>query len=414
MAQTAIFRDVRVADFAWVGVGPMASQNLALYGADVIRIESALRPDTFRNGGPYPPGPRTLDSGAYFGNYNQNKRGITLNLATEDGRCLAREVVATADVVTESFTAGTMAKFGLDYAALRAVRPDIVMISMSMAGHGGPWERFAAFGLNLQAQVGFTHLTGWPDRPPAGTGVAYTDWVATHVAAATLLAALDHRRRTGEGQWIDLSQLEASLYALDATLLDAGANGRDMARVGNRHPFHAPHGIYPCALEDEPPSGSEETRWIALACTGDSEWRALRDALPEARLAGDPRFATLLGRLENQDALDAALAAATRSMPIDDLEARLRAAGVSCSRVATVADVQHDPQLWQRQHFSELVHPVLGSLTWDLPAYRLREHPRPPVRPAPLLGQDNAAVIGELLGHGDEALAALVAEGALT
>ena len=414
MQATPIFRDVRIADFAWVGVGPMASQNLALYGADVIRVESALRPDTFRNGGPYPPGPRTLDSGAYFGNYNQSKRAITLNLGSEEGRRLARELVATADVVTESFTPGTMAKFGLDYAALRAVRPDIVMISMSMAGHGGPWQRFAAFGLNLQAQVGFTHLTGWPDRAPTGTGVAYTDWVATHVAASTLLAALDHRRRTGEGQWIDLSQLEASLYALDAALLDAGANGGDMTRQGNRHPFQAPHGVYPCALEAEPPPGCEETRWIAIACRNDVDWRALCAALPEAGLGDESRFATLLGRLENQDALDDRIAAATRAASIDDLEARLLAASVPCSRVATVADVQHDAQLWHRQHFSELVHPVIGALSWDLPAYRLREHPRPSVRPAPLLGQDNAAVVGDLLGHADAELAALVGGGALS
>jgi benzylsuccinate CoA-transferase BbsF subunit len=414
MQPSAIFAGTRVADFAWVGVGPMASQNLSLYGADVIRIESALRPDTFRNGGPYPPGQRTLDSGAYFGNYNQSKRGITLNLASEEGRRLARELIAVSDVVTESFTPGTMAKFGLDYAAVRAIRPDAVMISMSMAGHGGPWRRYSAFGLNLQAQVGFTHLTGWPDRAPTGTGVAYTDWVATHIAASALIAALDQRRRTGEGQWIDLSQLEASLYALDATLLDASANGISATRAGNRHPYHAPHGVYPCLLEENAPAGSEETRWIAIACTDAAQWQALCGALSAAGLGNEPRFATLLGRLEQQDTLDERIAAATAREAVDALERRLQAAGVPCSRVATVADVQGDAQLQARGHFSNLVHPVVGELSWDLPAYRLREHHRPAVRPAPLLGQDNFAVISSLLGRSGDELAAALSSGALS
>lgn len=413
MQPALVFAGLRVADFAWVGVGPMASQNLSLYGAEVVRVESSLRPDTFRNGGPYPPGPRSLDSGAYFGNYNQSKRSITLNLGTVEGRRLARELIAVSDVVTESFTPGTMAKFGLDYPAVRAIRPDIVMISMSMAGSGGPWTSYAAFGLNLQAQIGFTHLTGWPDRAPAGTGVAYTDWVATHVAAGVLLAALDHRRRTGEGGWIDLSQLEASLYALDAAVLDAAANGSDLARIGNRHPYHAPHGVYPCALEAGAPDGSEPVRWLAIACTSDAHWRALCGALPEAGLADEPRFATLLGRLAHQDALDQRIAAATAPLAIDAAERRVQAAGVPCSRVATVADVEHDTQLLHREQFNRLTHPVIGELTWDSPAYRLREHPRPAARPAPLLGQDNDAVVCGLLGHNDAEFVRLIAEGAL-
>src|SRR5947209_7804096 len=235
----------------------MAAQNLAFYGAGVIRVESARRPDSFRSSGPYPAGSTGYDRSAYWANYNRNKLGMTINLGSPRGRALALELIAVSDVVTESFTPGTMGRLGLDYETCRRVRPDLVMISMSLAGQDGPWAGYRGYGLILQAQAGFTHLTGWPDRPPAGTGVAYTDWVATHFAATALIAALDHRRRTGEGQYIDLSQLEASVYGLDAAVLDAAVNHRDLSRRGNRHPAAAPHGVYPCALEPEPPPGSE-------------------------------------------------------------------------------------------------------------------------------------------------------------
>ncbi len=414
----AVFAGVRVADFSWVGVGPMAAQNLAFYGAEVIRVESEHRPDTFRSGGPFREGTTGYDRSAYWANYNRNKKGMTINLANPAGRRVARELIAVSDVVTESFTPGAMQRLGLDYDACRLIRPDVVMISMSLAGQDGPWAAYRGFGLILQAQAGFTHLTGWPDRPPAGTGVAYTDWVATHFAATALIAALDHRRRTGEGQYIDLSQLESSVYGLDAAVVDALVNGAlakdtGAARIGNRHQWAAPHGVYPCALEADPPAGSEATRWCAITVFDDGQWQALCRALPEAGLDAEPAFRTLLGRRDNETLMNERIGSATAVIPVHELERRMRAVGVPCSRVATVADVEEDEQLRHRGHFAFSDHPIIGRLDYDAPAYRLSAAPLSPDRRAPLMGEHNAELCGGLLGYDADALATLVAEEAL-
>ena len=264
-----LFRGVRVADFSWVGVGPNSTQMLAWHGAEVIRVESTLKLDTFRSGGPRPEGERSPDGSAYWANHNRDKLGVQINLRTPGGLAAAKRLIAVSDVVTESFTPGFMARIGLDYEAVRAIKPDVIMMSMSMEGQYGPHAQFRGFGLILQAAAGITGFTSWPDRPPTGTGVAYTDWVAMHFAASSLLAALDHRERTGEGQYIDLSQLEATTYALDGELV-AALNGGEVATAnGNRHREAAPHGVFACRGED---------RWCAIAVMSDDQWARLCEA----------------------------------------------------------------------------------------------------------------------------------------
>ena len=316
----------------------------------------------------------------------------------------AKRLIAVSDVVTESFTPGFMARVGLDYEAVRAIKPDVVMMSMSMEGQYGPHAQFRGFGLILQAAAGITGFTSWPDRPPTGTGVAYTDWVAMHFAASSLLAALDHRERTGEGQYIDLSQLEATTYALDGALVAALNGGSETIANGNRHPEAAPHGVFACRGDD---------RWCAIAVMSDAQWLRLCEAVERGDWAADEGLREAVGRKHREDEIEAGLAAWCGERTAEEAQERLQAAGVPAHLVATMADVQHDPQLRARGHFWETDHAVIGPLTYDGPAYLLSETPAGPNKPAPLLGQHTEQVFRELLGYSEEELAELVVSGAL-
>lgn len=396
------FRGIRVADFAWVIAGPLATQYLAVHGADVIRIESRGRPDVLRAGGPFVGGEPGPDSSTYYASVNQGKRAITLNLRDPRGVALACRLIATCDVVTENFTPGTMEKLGLGYEAIRAVRPDVIMISMGLAGQTGPERHYKGFGTVIQGSAGITHLTGWPDRPPTGTGVAYTDFVASHMAAYAILCALEYRRRTGRGQYIDLSQQEASLYMLDAALLDYAVNGHEQTRQGNRHPSAAPHGAFPCRGEDA---------WVAIAVYTDVHWRALKAVMGEPGWAQEARFATFLGRKTHENELEALLGAWTAEFEAETCARLLRAAGVPAAVVANAHDLHTDVQLAHRGHFIALGHPVIGDFLFDALSYRLDGiRPNPP-RAAPLLGQDNVSVYRDLLGLSREEYCELEAAG---
>ncbi len=399
-----LFKGIRVADFSWVGVGPNSTQVLAWHGAEVIRVESSLKLDTFRGGGPRPAGDGSPDGSAYWANHNRDKLGVQINLRSPGGLEAAKRLIAASDVVTESFTPGFMKRIGLDYESVQAINPDVVMMSMSMEGQYGPHAQFRGFGLILQAAAGITGFTSWPDRPPTGTGVAYTDWVAMHFAASALLAALDHRERTGEGQYIDLSQLEATTYALDGALVAALNGGAATVADGNRHPEAAPHGVFACEGED---------RWCAIAVMDDEQWPRLCAAVGREDWAADAGLREAAGRKAREDELEAGLAAWCGVRSAEEAQERLQAAGVPAHLVATMADVQHDPQLQARGHFWETDHPVIGPLTYDGPAYLLSETRAGPRNPAPLLGQHTEQVFREVLGYGEEELAELVVSGAL-
>ena len=401
-----IFDGLRIADFAWVGVGPNATMQMAFHGAEVIRVESSHRPDTFRSGGPRPAGDRTLDASAYFAKFNRGKRSVAINLAHQRGAEVARRLIASADIVTESFAPGFMNRIGLSYEDVRQIKPEIIMCSMSMEGQTGPHAKFRGFGLTLQATAGVTGVTGWPDRPPVGTGVAYTDWVATHVAIIGILAALDHRRRTGEGQYIDLSQFEASTLVLDAGVLDAANTGRVAHPLGNRDRRYAPHGVYPC-VDDE--TGGD--RWVAIAVTSDEQWRCLARAMERSDWLESPQLGNAQERLAAQDQLDAEIAAWTSQRTVGEVEQTLQAVGVPAHRASTVRDAHEDPQLEHRQHWWPSDHPVIGELSYESPSWRFSQTPPPPPRRAPLLGEDSEYVYRELCDYSEEELHQLMLEG---
>ena len=401
-----LFDGVRIADFAWVGVGPNATMQMAFHGAEVIRVESTHRPDTFRSGGPRPAGDHSLDASSYFAKFNRGKRSVAINLAHERGAEVARRLIASADIVTESFAPGFMDRLGLNYEEVRKIKPDVIMCSMSMEGQTGPHARFRGFGLTLQATAGVTGVTGWPDLPPVGTGVAYTDWVATHVAIIGILAALDHRRRTGEGQYIDLSQFEASTLVLDAGVMDAANTGRVASPLGNRDLRFAPHGVYPCADDH---TGSD--RWVAIAVTSDDQWRRLALIMDRQDWLESDELCHATGRLAAQDAVDDGITRWTSQRTVDEVERELQAVGVPAHRASTVRDVHEDPQLAHRNHWWPSDHPIIGEMSYESPPWRLSATPPPMPRRSPLLGEDSEYVYRELCGYSEAEFHQLMVDG---
>ena len=381
-----VFEGIRVADFAWVGVGPLVSKYLADHGAEVIRIESSVRPEPLRRAPPFVNDTPGLDNSGYYADFNSSKKCVSLNLQHPDGVKIAKRIVEHCDIVTESFTPKAMRAWGMTYDDLCEVRPDLIMISMPMYGLTGPWSMWQGYGHVLQAAAGISHMTAYPGEEPIGTGVAYTDFLVPHFAASALLAALDHRQRTGEGQNIDFGQMEAAIHATETMVLDYTVNGREQQALGAGHPDHAPYATYQCA-----PRGDDDDRWIAITVTNDTELRALAD------VASQPSWTTM-----STDALDDEIAAWTRSQQAEDLMHRLQRAGVPAGVVQTPEDLRNDPQLAHRGHYWMLDHPTMGHRAYDGPSFRLSETPAELTKAAPLLGEDNEKVYKEIIGMSDE------------
>jgi benzylsuccinate CoA-transferase BbsF subunit len=400
MATTLPLADVKILDIMWVMAGPAGTRLLADYGPTIVRVDSQRRIDTARTLQPFfkrKPGP---DNSALFQNLNAGKYGVSIDLTKEAGREVIRDLVRWADVVTESFSPRAMKGWGLDYESLRKIKPDIIMISSCLMGQSGPWAKFAGFG-NLAAAIsGFFNLVGWPDRPPAGPFSAYTDYVSPRFTAIAILAALEHRRRTGQGQYIDQSQAEASLHFLTPALLDYTVNGRVQGGMGNRDFEMAPHGIYPAAGED---------RWLALAVQTEQQWSALCSVMGKTSLTNDVRFATHEARRQHQDELDDIISAWTKTQDRFVLEEMLQARGVAAGAVRTVHEQAADPQLQHRKHFVPVEHATLGTVTVEGSRFRMSRTPAEVKRAAPTWGQDNQYVLEQILGYSEEKITELVA-----
>ncbi|WP_179137438.1 CaiB/BaiF CoA transferase family protein [Candidatus Entotheonella palauensis] len=398
-------RHVRVLDLTWYATGPIGTKYLADHGAEVIKVESALRPDGLRQAPPWQGSYDDLNSSQFFANYNTGKRSISLNLATTEARQLVKRLVREwADVVVESFTPGTMAKWGLDYNALRRLKPNLIMLSTCMQGQTGPHAHYAGFGNMLASLCGFYHVTGYPDSGPMPVYGAYTDFVACRFVGLALLAALSYRRRTGEGQYIDLSQYEASLHLLAPTLLDYAANGNLAERQGNRHATAAPHGVYRCKGED---------RWCAIAVTTEEEWQAFCAVLGHPAWTRRRRFATLAARLQHVEQLDRRVEAWTQTLPSLTVMTLLQEAGVPAGVVQNGADLYRDPQLHHRGFFVDLEHARMGWVLYEGHQFHLSTNPGALWSPAPLLGEHTHVVLRDLLRLPAVEIARLEAQGVL-
>jgi benzylsuccinate CoA-transferase BbsF subunit len=335
---------------------------------------------------------------------NPNKRSVSIDLSKPEGIELALRLVDWADVVSENFSPRAMAQWGLDYESLRRRKPDLVMVSSCLFGQTGPQRMYPGFGGQGSALAGFNHMTGFPDREAVGPYGTITDSLSPRYVAVLIAAALRHRRRTGQGQYIDVSQIETGVYSLAEMMVRYSARGEVMERAGNDDERAAPHGVYPCRGDD---------RWIAIAVFSDPEWRLLRRQLGNPPFSQDPRFDALAGRLLHRAELDEYLARATREHDAALLAERLQAAGLEAGPVQGLADVLADPQLAHRGHFRILRHEPLGELAFETSGFRLSESPPVLATPGPNLGQHNDEVLRGLLGLSDEELRRLSALGVL-
>lgn len=406
---------VRILELGMVFVLPYAITPLAALGADVVKVEAAARPDQVRWGPPPDNTPREdgYNHGAHFQSLNRNKRGITIDLTKPQGRDLFLRLVAVSDVVAENFTPRVLHNLGIDYDQLRAVNERIILLSSSGFGQSGPWKDYRAYGPNTEAVDGLMHLTGYPDGPPVrggagGLGVAFTDAAGAFYGTYAVLAALEYRERTGEGQWLDLSHYEAGVTTISEALLDYTFNGRVQGRIANRHPSRAPQGVYPCAGQD---------RWVAISVADGGQFRALSEIIGHPEAGADPRFTTLTSRQAHHDLLDEMIAAWTRNLAAEEVVRQVQGAGIEAATVATPRDVWTDEQLQHRRFFQMVPPPAsapeIGPRPHLRPAWRMSVSPATTRRRAPEFGEHTDEVLVEYLQITAEEIADLEENGVI-
>ena len=396
----------RIVDFGTAWAGPMATQLLADMGAQVVKVESRVRMDGLRLGRPIigediAGGDRGLwpELQPAFHSLNRNKMGITVNIKRSEGVALIKELVSCSDVVLNNFSAGAMKRAGLAYQDLRAVRPDVIVVSMPAAGDGGPLGSILSYAPIIQALSGFASLVGYPQEPLVGqVQSAWSDAVAALHAALATVAALRHRHLTGEGQHIEVSQLSATTALLGEPLMDYSMNARTATPQGNLSDEFAPHNNYPCAGED---------RWVAIAVRTEQEWLAFCGAIGHPEWVQDPRFQDRESRARNHAELDPLVAKWTRQSTPQEATESLQKAGVSAMPLMNIADQFEDPYFHERQAFIETEHPHVGAeWLYGLP-FLFSDIAGGIQRHAPLLGEHNRYVFGELLGVSEEELGRL-------
>ncbi|WP_417626535.1 CaiB/BaiF CoA transferase family protein [Pararhodobacter aggregans] len=383
---SGIFAGLKVADFTWAAAGPIVTKQLADNGATVIKVESFKHPDSIRLGGPFIDDKPGINRSGFFADFHSSKLGISVDMSNPAAIEIIRPLIEWADVVAESFRPGVMKKWGLDYASLKAINPRIVMLSSSLYGSEGPWARHPGYGAQGQALAGIHGMTGWPDRPPAMPKGAYSDSVSPRYALSALVAALIHREKTGEGQHVELSQIEATAQLLAPELLVYQVTGEEMTRAGDAKPGSVLHGVFPCQGEE---------RWIALEAVTEAQARALQ---------------AILG-LDGLDTSTVAGATATRDAFA--LMAECRAAGVPAGVANKASDLLEDEVLNAHHHFWPLDHAEMGRLNYNGPAYRFEKTPSALRFASPRLGEHTEAVMTRVLGFGAGDIARFKAEGLL-
>jgi benzylsuccinate CoA-transferase BbsF subunit len=343
-----------------------------------------------------------LDDNPMFTHFNTSKYSMALNLRHPRAREVVDRLIRWADVVNANFTPGTLDKLGFGYEYMKSIKPDIIMAEGSAYGQTGPLAHEWGVDGTGAALSGYLHLTGWPDRGPVAPNLPYSDVVLPLFIGTAIVAALDYRRRTGKGQYIDASMIEACIHQITPALLDWQANRHLQTRNGNRIPYAAPHGVFPCQGED---------RWCAIAVFTDAEWEAFCQAIGNPPWTKDPRFATLDSRKENEDALEELVAEWTRRHSAEEVMQIMQAAGVPAGVVQTVQDLlERDPQMRVGGLFVQLKHPVMGVFSHPRPPYKLTKT-QARIRTSPCLGEHTEFVCTELLGMSHEQFVELSKQG---
>ena len=403
--------NVRIVDLGSAWAGPMAGQLLADMGAQVIKVESRARMDGMRLGRPMvgedvAGGDRGLwpELQPVFHGLNRNKLSITLNLRTDEGRATLRRLVAISDVVLSNFSPGVLERLGMDFASLRRIKPDIIVAAMPAFGDTGPLRDMLAYAPIIQALSGMMSLVGYApedDEPLVGElQAAWSDTVAALFTALSVAAALRHRNRTGQGQYLEAAHLEGTASMLGVPMLEYQMTGVAPTPSGNDDPDFAPHNNYPCSHEDE---------WVAISAGSEADWSALVQSVGDPTLADDPRFSTHAERWRNRRELDDAISRWTRTLSAWQVTELLQARGVAAMPVMNIGDQFADPHLNARETYVEVDHPHVGAeMVYGVP-WRLSHNPGGVHSPAPVLGEHNNYVLAEVLGIDQDSLQQLAA-----
>jgi crotonobetainyl-CoA:carnitine CoA-transferase CaiB-like acyl-CoA transferase len=405
--------DVRIIELTTAWAGPMSGRVLAYFGAESIHVEAPNRVNSWRLNKDKPnpvnfpnrePGSRWYDRSFLFNSQNVNKLSCILNLKAEEGRATLRRLVGVADVLICNFRPGTLKKLGLDYAALTAIKPDIIVAELPAFGVSGPMSGYAALGPTMEMAAGMSAMIGYPNGQPEVTGPSYLDPIGGFNAAAAILTALLYRQQTGHGQYVEVPQVEAAMQLIGAEILAAAETGIDPLPNGNRVDFAAPHDAFP-------PAGNDQ--WVVIAALDETQWRTLCQVMDQPDLADDPRFSTLERRLEHHEALAEIISAWTGTRDKHAVAEELQNAGVAAAPVQTPRDVAADPYLDYRGFFTELDHPDAGRHRHPGLPIHLSDTPGGQVRSAPQFGGHNRHVLESILQLNPQEIAAIEASQAM-
>lgn len=391
---------VRVVDFTVAVAGPIASFVLSDLGAEVIKVEEPARGLQTRSDMPRREGApdRPWNRLSNFNELNRGKLSLALDVATAEGREIFLRLAGISDIVVENWSPRVVGNLGIDYAQARRYREDIIYLSMPAFGKTGPYADMRSYGPGIDAMSGLSHLTGYLDGPPLKPGNFYCDQNAGLHAAFAAMAALYHRRMTGEGQYIELPMLEGEIQVFGEALMDVALNGREPARLGNRHPSIAPHGVYPCRGDD---------KWVTIVAANDVQWHALCRTIGRDELARDPRFADPVARWRHQDELDAIIGAWTSERDNHEVQRLLQAAGVSAAAALMPGEMFEDPHIEARGLFEFVEHPDAGPFPHTRVAFKLSDTPAPIASSGPPFAEANEYVLRDLLKLTEQEVARL-------
>ncbi|HEU0020950.1 MAG TPA: CoA transferase [Dehalococcoidia bacterium] len=400
---------IRVLDSTYVFALPYTGGQLTDLGAEVIKVEGPGRPDITRTGGLYGTFPDNIvgedwwNRPSTYNLLNRGKRSLTLDLSTEPGRELFRQMVSLSDVVMENFTPRVMRGWGLDYPKLKKIKPDIILVSNTGYGHGdGPYSSYPAQATTQEGTHGHCWVTGYPGEGPAKAGRSFVDFLSTWSAVFAIGAALRYRNLTGKGQWVDIGMYQAGVMFISEYIMDAIANGREGGRIGNRHPYRAPQGCYPAQGHDQ---------WITLSVASDEEWQSLCALMGRAELAHDPRYAGVLSRQQTHDQIDEIISSWTRDRDRYDLMHLLQGAGIAAGPVLNSKDVHLDPHYQSRNFLERVDFPPerqMGARILMGRPFKFSNTPMKIRQPAPEFGEGNEHFLKGLLGVDEKTYQALV------
>tara|TARA_A100001037_G_scaffold298915_1_gene323522 strand:+ start:1950 stop:3173 length:1224 start_codon:yes stop_codon:yes gene_type:complete len=380
---------IRIADFGWMIAGPLATRVFGNFGADVIRIESTARIDEIRVVGARPFKEESPNVAGVFNDINTSKRSITLNLGTDEGLELAKQIIQISDVVSNNFRGDRMGKWGLDYENLKKIKPDVILISMPTSGSDGPHKEYGGNGINIIAGAGISGITGFPERPPVGTGSLYPDFAGNpNHAALAILAAIRHRNHTGEGQFIDLSQTESTASLLGTNFLEYTANKIVPERLGNSSNHMSPHGVFPCEGKD---------RWIAITITNNKEWHQLINLMDNPMWANNPDFETFEGRKKSESEIHKHIQNWTKNQKEYPLMKLLQSNGIPAGVIQTTKDLLENDPGFTESHVHEFSHPEVDTITVHKETINI-SNTEPIFKRAPLIGEDTDQILNNLLG----------------